>query len=798
MIKLDRSLLTDIAHDAARRAFVTAIILLALELDAAVTAEGVETTTELDVLRSLGVDTVQGYLLARPSAEPSAWTAWARRDWPAHAGLVPPRRTTPSRSSAPDRTERDRTERDPTEPRPAPSSLDLRLISHPEPTEGRLVRTALRPIAAALVALAGLAGLTTACLAGRGRDARPLGHGGAGGGRADPPGPARRAGRPGARRLDHPLRAPHRPGHRVGDRRRAGPPGGPAAGRGLARGRAAHDRRRRARCRASRRRPGRRRTGCASVCPVRWTPRPAWSCRCACTRSRPRSAPTRSGSGARSRCPVRSGQSGTRWRCGWSGAPYGTWRPVANTHSAADGTYSMRLTPDVPGNWPLRVVRAADGTVAQLPTLDVFRLHQYSVVTRGTVRADMGEFRDSVAATYADPRGWQAAHHRFVRVPVSSGRADFTVVLSQARYLPAFSWTCSSTYSCRVGRFVIINQDRWRRGSPHFPGTLDAVPPDGRQPRDRSLAGARPRLLRRVRPARAGHAAAVQGHARLPGEPLAARAGDPVRLVTRRTGVTVGLLLALVAAAVGVLPAGPAAAAAAPTPGIRLTGGDVSWPNCPRGMGIPSRRSEGHPMPLDSAAFVVVGLTNGPGFVANPCLAAQVGWVQAQHRWLGAYAMTTFPSAAERAAYGGSGPWATPGPDVAAAQHRLPAGAVQRHVDAQPRDHGAVRLGGRRAVPDAPVEPRQGGQPSRRPGCGARLRGQRLPGRASTPTSAAGEPSSVTGASRSTRPGTRSVPSAVACRRRTSAARWRASPAARCWSPSGSTATGTATCPARR
>jgi hypothetical protein len=85
----------------------------------------------------------------------------------------------------------------------------------------------------------------------------------------------------------------------------------------------------------------------------------------------------------------------------------------------------------------------------------------------------MDVFRDSVAATYADPRGWLAAHHRFVRVPASSGRADFKVVLSQARYLPSFSWTCSSTYSCRVGRFVIINQDRWRRGSPHFPGTLE-------------------------------------------------------------------------------------------------------------------------------------------------------------------------------------------------------------------------------------------------------------------------------------------------------------------------------------
>lgn len=91
VIKLDRSLLTEIAHDAARRAFVTAIVLLALELDAAVTAEGVETMAELDVLRSLGVDTVQGYLVARPSVEPGDWAAWAVRNWPAHCGLVPPR-----------------------------------------------------------------------------------------------------------------------------------------------------------------------------------------------------------------------------------------------------------------------------------------------------------------------------------------------------------------------------------------------------------------------------------------------------------------------------------------------------------------------------------------------------------------------------------------------------------------------------------------------------------------------------------------------------------------------------------
>ena len=87
IIKLDRSLLADIDHDAARRAFVTAIVLMALELDATVTAEGVETAAELDTLRSLGVDTVQGYLLARPSSDPRVWASWSTRDWLAHMGV---------------------------------------------------------------------------------------------------------------------------------------------------------------------------------------------------------------------------------------------------------------------------------------------------------------------------------------------------------------------------------------------------------------------------------------------------------------------------------------------------------------------------------------------------------------------------------------------------------------------------------------------------------------------------------------------------------------------------------------
>jgi hypothetical protein len=74
-------------------------------------------------------------------------------------------------------------------------------------------------------------------------------------------------------------------------------------------------------------------------------------------------------------------------------------------------------------------------------------------------------------------------------------------------------------------------------------------------------------------------------------------------------------------------------------------------------MGIPSRLSEGQPLPVSTAEFAVIGLTNGPGFTPNPCLAAQVAWANGLGLWTSAYAMTTFPTALERATYGATGPW---------------------------------------------------------------------------------------------------------------------------------------------
>lgn len=88
-----------------------------------------------------------------------------------------------------------------------------------------------------------------------------------------------------------------------------------------------------------------------------------------------------------------------------------------------------------------------------------------------------------------------------------------------------------------------------------------------------------------------------------------------------------------------------------------IFGADISWPQCPKGMGIPEKRSEGAPMPTDAARSVVIGLTNGPSFTPNPCLADQVRWVAERHLMAAAYSVVSYPSAPALQRYGGTGPF---------------------------------------------------------------------------------------------------------------------------------------------
>jgi hypothetical protein len=114
---------------------------------------------------------------------------------------------------------------------------------------------------------------------------------------------------------------------------------------------------------------------------------------------------------------------------------------------------------------------------------------------------------------------------------------------------------------------------------------------------------------------------------------------------------TLGLVLCAVAFPFWSAPvAPPVHLSRVPAPGSTVYGNDMSWPQC-------AKREGGHglPGPQDSASFVVLGLTDGGSFRANPCLADQVESVRSRHLWAGAYAISTYPTDAELARHGGTG-----------------------------------------------------------------------------------------------------------------------------------------------
>lgn len=88
-----------------------------------------------------------------------------------------------------------------------------------------------------------------------------------------------------------------------------------------------------------------------------------------------------------------------------------------------------------------------------------------------------------------------------------------------------------------------------------------------------------------------------------------------------------------------------------------VLGGDVSWPQCPPGTGIPEKQGLGMPMPLPEAEYVVLGLTNGPGFTPNPCLADQVAWAKANDVLVSVYAVSSYPSKDTLHKHGADGPY---------------------------------------------------------------------------------------------------------------------------------------------
>jgi EAL domain-containing protein (putative c-di-GMP-specific phosphodiesterase class I) len=67
VLKLDRVLVQGVAQHAGRRAMCEAMVQFTRRTGAALVAEGVEEEPDLEVLRRLGVDFAQGYLLGLPT-----------------------------------------------------------------------------------------------------------------------------------------------------------------------------------------------------------------------------------------------------------------------------------------------------------------------------------------------------------------------------------------------------------------------------------------------------------------------------------------------------------------------------------------------------------------------------------------------------------------------------------------------------------------------------------------------------------------------------------------------------------
>jgi EAL domain-containing protein (putative c-di-GMP-specific phosphodiesterase class I) len=79
LIKLDMALTRHIDIDPARKALAAAMVAFARDTGSCIIAEGVETVSELNTLRSIGIENAQGYFLGRPMPINDAMTLLQRQ-----------------------------------------------------------------------------------------------------------------------------------------------------------------------------------------------------------------------------------------------------------------------------------------------------------------------------------------------------------------------------------------------------------------------------------------------------------------------------------------------------------------------------------------------------------------------------------------------------------------------------------------------------------------------------------------------------------------------------------------------
>ena len=150
-----------------------------------------------------------------------------------------------------------------------------------------------------------------------------------------------------------------------------------------------------------------------------------------------------------------------QWRRNRVDIPGATARRFAIRPEDLGARLRVRITAKAPGYEEASVTTHPTRRVQH--RVDVRRVVRYHIESRGHVTASLRKFAVQAQETFDDPRGWRAAGIDFRRV---AGGGSMTLVLAEARTVPSFSSACSADWSCRVGRFVIINQTRWLHASP--------------------------------------------------------------------------------------------------------------------------------------------------------------------------------------------------------------------------------------------------------------------------------------------------------------------------------------------
>jgi EAL domain-containing protein (putative c-di-GMP-specific phosphodiesterase class I) len=95
-LKIDRSFVLEVEADRDSALITAAVIALSMRLGLDTVAEGVETPAQLEQLRQLGCDAIQGYLVSPPMTA-AAFTSWAGQQlwsaagchWRGHDSLAP-------------------------------------------------------------------------------------------------------------------------------------------------------------------------------------------------------------------------------------------------------------------------------------------------------------------------------------------------------------------------------------------------------------------------------------------------------------------------------------------------------------------------------------------------------------------------------------------------------------------------------------------------------------------------------------------------------------------------------------